>query len=169
MRRLVAISSKKSKLIAVSVGAVFSLTSLHLAATARIAKAALSTQQSTVSQGSFFSALQPIPFASLAPNIERVTESSAHGPLIAKPAAPEGSSASPARRRQIVISIADRQLAVVDNGQVVKTYPIAVGSRRTPSPDGDFVIVNHAKDPTYRHRDKEVGPGKDNPLGTRWM
>jgi len=38
-----------------------------------------------------------------------------------------------------------------------------------PSPDGDFVIVNHAKDPTYRHGDKEIAPGSDNPLGSRWM
>jgi hypothetical protein len=37
MRRLVVISSRKSKLIAASVGAVLSLTSIHLAATARIA------------------------------------------------------------------------------------------------------------------------------------
>jgi lipoprotein-anchoring transpeptidase ErfK/SrfK len=72
-------------------------------------------------------------------------------------------------KRQIIISIADRQLAVIDHGQVLKTYPIAVGAHGTPSPDGDFVIINHAKDPVYRHGDKEIAPGKDNPLGTRWM
>src|SRR6202042_2788768 len=73
-----------------------------------------------------------------------------------------------ARSRQIVISIADRQLAVLDNGRLLKIYPIAVGAHSTPSPDGDFVIINHAKDPTYRHADMEIGPGKDNPLGSRW-
>ena len=31
------------------------------------------------------------------------------------------------------------------------------------------MIINHAKDPVYRHGDKEIAPGKDNPLGTRWM
>jgi L,D-transpeptidase catalytic domain len=56
-----------------------------------------------------------------------------------------------------------------DHGQVLKTYPIAVGARGTPSPDGDFVIINHAKDPIYRGGDMEIPPGKDNPLGTRWM
>jgi len=171
MRRLVAISNRKSKLIAVSVGAALSLTSIHMAATARIAtlkreqeqleKTFISTPKSAVSNQS--SAL------SLIPNLASIEKSEKSVPLISKPSLRAGSSASPAQRRQIVISIADRQLAVVDNGQVLKTYPIAVGSRRTPSPDGDFVIVNHAKDPTYRHRDKEVGPGKDNPLGTRWM
>jgi lipoprotein-anchoring transpeptidase ErfK/SrfK len=167
MRRLVVISSRKSKFIAASVGAVLSLTSIHLAATARIAKTAFSTQQSALSQGSFFNALKPSPFAP--PNIAAFTEPSAHASSLAKPSAPAGSSASPARQRQIVISIADRQLAVLDNGQVLKTYPIAVGSRRMPSPDGDFVIINHAKDPTYRRGDKEIAPGNDNPLGSRWM
>jgi len=184
MRRLVVISSRKSKLIAVSVGAVLSLTSIHLAATARIAtlkreqeqlektfvsgpQTAVSTQQSALSQGA--STLMPkAPFQTDLLAGERTGSAPAN-----QPKKIEGASRvpliTPARKRQIVISIADRQLAVVDNGQVLKTYPVAVGARRTPSPDGDFVIVNHAKDPTYRHGDKEIAPGKDNPLGSRWM
>lgn len=161
MRRLVVISNKKSRLIAASVGAALSLTSIHLAATARIGKTAFSTQQSALSNQP--SALSQISDSTSLAKDEKNT------PLSAKPSAPAGSGTSPARRLQIVISIADRQLAVLDNGQVLKTYPIAVGSRRTPSPDGDFVIVNHAKAPTYRHGEKEIAPGKDNPLGTRWM
>jgi lipoprotein-anchoring transpeptidase ErfK/SrfK len=174
MRRLVVVSSRKSKLIAVSVGAVLSLTSIHLAATARIATlkreqelAAPSTQQSALSHGA----------STLMPKASFQTDLLAGEQLGTAPANQakkiEGASPVPlitrARQRQIVISIADRQLAVVDNGQVLKTYPIAVGTRRTPSPDGDFVIINHAKDPTYRHGDKEMAPGKDNPLGSRWM
>jgi len=79
------------------------------------------------------------------------------------------SAANVTRKRQIVISIPDRRLAVLESGAVVRIYPIAVGSTRTPSPDGDFVIINRAKDPTYRHGDAEIAPGKDNPLGSRWM
>jgi lipoprotein-anchoring transpeptidase ErfK/SrfK len=71
--------------------------------------------------------------------------------------------------RQIVISIADRQLALLEDGQVVKTYPIAVGARVSPSPDGDFVIINRAKDPAYNNKGTIVEPGKNNPLGSRWM
>ena len=171
MRRLVVISSRKSKLIAASVGAVLSLTSIHLAATARIAtlkreqeqleKTFVSTPQTAVSN-------QPSALSQIS-NLASIEKNEKNAPLMAKPSASAGSSASPARQRQIVISIADRQLAVLDNGQVLKTYPIAVGARHTPSPDGDFVIINHAKDPTYRHGDKEIAPGKDNPLGSRWM
>jgi lipoprotein-anchoring transpeptidase ErfK/SrfK len=144
-----------------------SLTSLHMAATARIAKAAFSTQQSAISQGA--STLMPKSPSQTgllvgeqpgnAPaNQAKKIEAESPVPLV-----------TPSRQRQIVISIADRRLAVVEDGQILKTYPIAVGTRRTPSPDGDFVIINHAKDPTYRHGDKEIAPGNDNPLGSRWM
>lgn len=169
MRRLVGISSKAKKSIMALMALAIALTSIHVAAAARIAKTAFSTQQSAISQDSFFSARKPSAFAPPALNIGAAPEPSAQAPLIAKPSAPAGSTASPAGRRQIVISIADRKLALLEDGQVLKTYPIAVGARHTPSPDGDFVIVNHAKDPTYRHGNKEIAPGNDNPLGSRWM
>lgn len=72
-------------------------------------------------------------------------------------------------KRQIIISIADRRLALLEDGKMVKTYPIAVGTQSTPSPDGEFTIINHAVDPVYRHKGKEIQPGKGNPLGNRWM
>jgi lipoprotein-anchoring transpeptidase ErfK/SrfK len=71
--------------------------------------------------------------------------------------------------RFIVISISDRQLALVDNGQVVKTYPVAVGKDSTPSPEGNFMVVSRTENPTWYHKGKVVKPGKNNPLGTRWM
>jgi lipoprotein-anchoring transpeptidase ErfK/SrfK len=71
--------------------------------------------------------------------------------------------------RQIVISIPDRQLALLEDGELVKMYPVAVGAKVSPSPAGDFTIINHAVNPTYRHDGKEIGPGKGNPLGNRWM
>lgn len=73
-------------------------------------------------------------------------------------------------RRRIVISIADRKLAVVEDGRVVKIYPAAVGADATPSPTGVFTIANRMPNPTwYGPRGKVVTPGKANPLGTRWM
>jgi lipoprotein-anchoring transpeptidase ErfK/SrfK len=78
-------------------------------------------------------------------------------------------SASDGHTRKIVISISERRLALLEDGRLVKSYPIAVGARVSPSPDGEFAVINHAKDPTYRHGGKEILPGKDNPLGTRWI
>jgi lipoprotein-anchoring transpeptidase ErfK/SrfK len=71
--------------------------------------------------------------------------------------------------RQIIISITDRRLALFEDGKLVKAYLIAVGTDSTPSPDGKFTIINHAVDPVYRHKGREIQPGQGNPLGNRWM
>jgi lipoprotein-anchoring transpeptidase ErfK/SrfK len=73
-------------------------------------------------------------------------------------------------KRRIVISIADRKLAVVEDGRVLQVYPTAVGAGATPSPTGVFKIANRVPNPTwYGPHHKIVPPGKANPLGTRWM
>ena len=83
--------------------------------------------------------------------------------------APKPSPAHDAHTRQIVISIPDRKLALLEDGELVKTYPIAVGATDTPSPAGEFTVINHAVNPVYRHDGKVIPPGKGNPVGTRWM
>jgi lipoprotein-anchoring transpeptidase ErfK/SrfK len=72
-------------------------------------------------------------------------------------------------RRQLVVSIPDRKLALVENGSVKRIYPVAVGKDSTPSPTGSFKIVNRLQNPTYYHPGTVVGPGASNPLGTRWI
>jgi lipoprotein-anchoring transpeptidase ErfK/SrfK len=71
--------------------------------------------------------------------------------------------------RKIVVSIPDRKLALIENNVVVKVYPVAVGAMVSPSPDGDFHIINRLTNPTYYHSGKVIGPGPQNPLGNRWM
>ena len=71
--------------------------------------------------------------------------------------------------RRIVVSIPDRKLALVENGRVVKVYPVAVGAPANPSPTGEFKIVTRIPDPTYYAPGKVIEPGPDNPLGTRWI
>jgi lipoprotein-anchoring transpeptidase ErfK/SrfK len=82
------------------------------------------------------------------------------------PAQPESSETL---TRFILISIPDRRLALVDDGQVVRVYPIAVGATHTPSPQGNFTIARRVANPTWSHKGKVVGPGKSNPVGSRWM
>ena len=74
-----------------------------------------------------------------------------------------------AAERRIVVSIPDCKLALLDGGQVVKLYRTAVGAPVSPSPTGTFQIVTRLTHPTYYHPGKVVGPGKDNPLGPRWL
>jgi len=71
--------------------------------------------------------------------------------------------------RTLVISVADRKLALVEDGQVARVYDIAVGKQVTPSPTGELHIINKLVRPTYYHRGIVIGPGKSNPLGARWI
>ena len=78
--------------------------------------------------------------------------------------------ASPQQReRTVLVSLVDRKLAVVDNGVVVATFEVAVGADVSPSPTGEFKIVNRVSNPTYYHRGTVIPTGKDNPVGTRWV
>jgi len=111
--------------------------------------------------------------------------SSAQGPLA--PSSPAQSSiaetplaqSSPAQTRNpdstdrghrvVVVSIPDRKLAVMENGNVLATFPVAVGAAVSPSPTGEFQIVSRVANPWYYHRGSVVPSGKDNPVGTRWL
>jgi lipoprotein-anchoring transpeptidase ErfK/SrfK len=75
---------------------------------------------------------------------------------------------APAKRR-IVVSIPDRALALIEDGRVLKLYPVAVGTRKTPSPTGRFKIINRVVSPAYYYEGKVIQPGRCNPLGDRWM
>lgn len=72
-------------------------------------------------------------------------------------------------RRQIVVSVPDCKLALVENGTVKKVYLVSVGKQATPSPTGSFKVVNRLENPTYYHKGVVVGPGAANPLGNRWI
>jgi lipoprotein-anchoring transpeptidase ErfK/SrfK len=71
--------------------------------------------------------------------------------------------------REIVVSLEDRKLALIEDGQVLKVYSVGVGKPSTPSPVGTFTIERRVKNPTYTHDGKTVLPGPNNPVGTRWM
>ncbi len=74
-----------------------------------------------------------------------------------------------APKRRIVISIPDRKLALIVDGKVVKIYQTAVGAEKSPSPAGTFTVVTRVTNPTWYHAGKVVPPGKNNPVGSRWI
>jgi lipoprotein-anchoring transpeptidase ErfK/SrfK len=81
---------------------------------------------------------------------------------------PPAAGARPEHR--IVVSIPDRKLALIEDGRVVKIYSTAVGAPSSPTPSGTYTIVQRIPNPTwYGPNSKVVGPGKNNPVGTRWM
>ncbi|WLD92554.1 L,D-transpeptidase [Alkalihalobacillus sp. AL-G] len=56
----------------------------------------------------------------------------------------------------IDVSVTQHRLKLYDASRLLKTYPIAVGKILTPTPTGEYLIVN-----------KEINPG--GPYGSRWM
>jgi len=85
------------------------------------------------------------------------------------PASAQSAEPTIKTERQIVVSIPHRQLAVVEAGQVLKVYAVAVGTEESPSPEGDFTVTHRVVNPTYYHPGTVIGPGRSNPLGTRWI
>lgn len=88
---------------------------------------------------------------------------------IVKGASAQVSALSGPLHRQVIVSIPDRKLAVIENGTVIRVFPVAVGAAVRPSPTGAFLIVNRLSNPTYYHPGVVIPAGTDNPIGPRWI
>lgn len=71
--------------------------------------------------------------------------------------------------RRIVVSIPDRALAVVENGHVVLKFRVSVGAPESPSPAGEYRVINRVTNPVYYHPGEVIPAGPDNPVGPRWI
>jgi hypothetical protein len=87
----------------------------------------------------------------------------------AQPTLPNPTSGRAQPVRRIVVSIPDRKLALIEDGRVVRIYHVAVGAPATPSPAGQFTIVDRVLNPTYYKPGVMIQTGPSNPLGTRWI
>lgn len=88
--------------------------------------------------------------------------------LLVAPALAQSATATQPSRT-VLVSIPDRQLAVLEDGQVIATFPVAVGAAVSPSPVGEFQIVTRVANPTYYRPGNVIPAGKNNPVGTRWL
>ena len=85
------------------------------------------------------------------------------------PAQPSVAAPLVERHRKVVVSIPHRKLALIEDGQVKKIYPVAVGAQQSPTPVGKFEVKTRLVEPTYYHPGKVIPAGAENPLGTRWI
>lgn len=83
-------------------------------------------------------------------------------------------------QNEIIISLPEHHLYVVDNDEVVADYPVGVGKASTPTPAGEYRITEIVAKPAWhvpasimkeRHAPKSsvVPPGPKNPLGVYFM
>jgi L,D-transpeptidase ErfK/SrfK len=79
----------------------------------------------------------------------------------------------------IVLNIPERAIYVFRRGQTKAVYPVAVGKASWPTATGEFTLISKVINPKWRPtkemverddiKDDPVPPGKDNPVGDRWM
>ena len=71
----------------------------------------------------------------------------------------------------LVIKLKDRQVYVYQNNQLLNTYPIAIGKKGWETPTGNFQVMQMVENPFWQHplNGKIIPPGKENPLGDRWI
>jgi len=71
---------------------------------------------------------------------------------------------------EIMINIPECRLFLYYNGELLKTYKVAVGKVSSPSPIGEFEIINKVINPTWYPEERPaVPPGPNNPLGKYWI
>jgi len=70
-------------------------------------------------------------------------------------------SAGQRARRIVLVSIPD--------GNVLAYFPVAVGAEVSPSPTGEFEIVNRVSNPAYYHAGTVMAASEHSPVGTRWI
>jgi lipoprotein-anchoring transpeptidase ErfK/SrfK len=78
--------------------------------------------------------------------------------------------------RLLYLDQSARRVALVDGGEVVRSWPVAVGMGGSPTPTGTFTVGAKRYEPTWYNpaQDRwgsdmpaQMGPGPDNPLGAR--
>jgi lipoprotein-anchoring transpeptidase ErfK/SrfK len=76
----------------------------------------------------------------------------------------------------LVLDRSARELALYRDGDVARSWPVAVGASSSPTPTGQFTVgakrfeptwVNPARDRWGADLPERMGPGPDNPLGAR--
>lgn len=73
---------------------------------------------------------------------------------------------------RLEVDLSERQLSVVERGEVIRTFPVTVGSNRHPTPEGgyriDWIVWNPSWNPPnsdWARGKKPIGPGPQNPMG----
>lgn len=76
----------------------------------------------------------------------------------------------------MVLNVPERGIFLFRGGSFYKFYPVAVGRPDFKTPRGQYRVIVKEKNPTWvppawagKLAGKPIGPGKDNPLGDRWI
>ena len=85
---------------------------------------------------------------------------------------PPGTTPAPiATDRALVLDRQRRLLSLLENGRLVRRFPVAVGMPGWETPVGRFQVLNKTENPVWEHPQKgtHTPAGPANPLGSRWI
>ena len=71
----------------------------------------------------------------------------------------------------IVLQLKERKVYVYRGSEIVATYPVAIGKKGSETPTGEWQVMETIVNPgwTNFNTGKMMPPGKNNPLGSRWI
>ena len=72
---------------------------------------------------------------------------------------------------RLILRLSDRRVYYYRGEELIVSYPVAIGRQGWETPTGNFQIFQKVVHPTWQHpfTGEIVPPGKDNPLGSRWL
>ena len=81
-----------------------------------------------------------------------------------------GWTAAPAQAEtSIQISLKSRYLTLLDDGQVIGKYPVAIGAPESPTVAGNFAVTKMDAAPLHHKKGKMIAPDPSNPVGLRYV
>ena len=112
------------------------------------------------------------PGAGVAAGTSSGVASPAGSPSAPAPAAQPPATAALTSTREILLELGKRTINLVDNGKVIRSWPVAIGDPSTPTPTGRFAVRNKVVNPQYQStksgkNNPTIGP--QGPLGDRWI
>ena len=73
---------------------------------------------------------------------------------------------------RIVLDLGKRQISLLRGEQRLRTWPVAIGDPKTPTPRGEFAILNKTVNPiyvTHKSGQRRELRGPNSPIGDRYM
>ena len=77
----------------------------------------------------------------------------------------------PPANSKVVLRLQDRRVYLYSSEMLVSSYPVAVGTDETPTPQGEFSVGNMVVNPVWQSpwTGEVHQPGPDSALGVRWI
>ncbi len=71
----------------------------------------------------------------------------------------------------LVLNLRQRRVYVYKGGKIIAKYPVAIGKKGWETPLGEWQVMEKVKNPGWTNfkTGEVMQPGKENPLGVRWI